>query len=106
MSSGYPGRPTASIEPRRLTSACTSSAGSVLSTERLVATIPGAIALTVTPHGATSADSARVNPSTAALDAEYAVDLGTATWPAWEEMLMIRPQRCARMCGTANRDMR
>src|ERR1700722_11487879 len=32
--------------------------------------------------------------------------MAAGTWPAWEEMLMIRPQRCARMCGTANRDIR
>ena len=32
--------------------------------------MPGEIALQVIPHGATSADSARVNPRTPALDAE------------------------------------
>ena len=80
--------------------------GSRDSIARDVATMPGEIALPVIPHGATSADSALVKPRTPALDAEYAVDMAAATCPAWEEMLMIRPQRCARMCGTANRDIR
>src|SRR5450756_744245 len=106
MSSGWPERPTASIAPRRLTSASTSRLGSTESMDREVATMPGEIALTVIPHGATSADSALVNPSIPALDAEYAVDIGTATWPACEEMLMLLPQRCARRYGTANRDIR
>src|ERR1700749_1435554 len=105
MSSGYPERPTASIAPRRLISASTSMFGSMDSSDREVATMPGEIALTVIPHGATSADSARVRPRTPAFDAEYAVDMAAGTWPAWEEMLMIRPQRCARMWGTAKRDI-
>ncbi len=80
--------------------------GSSDSRARDVATMPGEIALAVMPQGATSADSALVKPRTPALDAEYAVDMAAGTWPAWDEMLMIRPQRCARMCGTANLDIR
>src|SRR5580692_2725992 len=106
MSSGYPDLPTASIAPRRLTSASTSRSGSTESIEREVATIPGEIALQVIPQGATSADSALVKPSTPAFEVEYAVDIATETCPAWEEMLMIRPHRWARMWGTANRDIR
>jgi len=78
----------------------------MLRIDRLVATMPGQMALTVIPHGATSIARARVKPMIAAFEAEYAVERGAPTRPAIEEMLTIRPQRRCRMTGTANRDIR
>src|SRR5215831_2191693 len=106
MSSGRPTRPTGMVRPRRASSAPTSRSGSSLRIARLVPTAPGQMALTVIPQAATSSAIERVSAITPALEAAYAPERGTATTPAMDEMLMMRPERWPRMTGTANRDIR
>jgi hypothetical protein len=60
---------------------------------------PGAIALTRMPAGASSTESARVSCSIAPFVAQYAAELGNATWPAIDETKVIESSRCR--CGRA-----
>ena len=71
-----------------------------------VAANPGQTAFTVTPLPATSAASARVKPTSACLDAVYAVTYGAPTSPASEAMLITRPQRRSSIAGSTARASR
>ena len=53
--------------------------------------MPGAIALTRTPTGASSLASDRVNCAIAPFDTEYSAEPGGATYERIEAMLMIVP---------------
>src|SRR5690606_22132508 len=62
--------------------------------------VPGVMALTLMPRGASSTAMARVRERTAPLEALYAAWLGSPTMAALEETLMIFPLPCLIMMGT------
>src|SRR2546426_9955175 len=70
---------------------------------RSVAANPGQMALTVTPLPATSAASARVRPTSACLEAVYAVTYGAPWSPATEAMLITHPHPLASIAGKTAR---
>ena len=71
-----------------------------------VSTNPGQIALTVMPRLPTSRASDLVNPSSPALDAEYAVCPALPRIAAAEATFTTRPQRAFSMRGSARREQR
>ena len=71
-----------------------------------VRTGPGQTQLTVIPSAACSSASTRISPITPCLLATYAPEKGDGTRPLIDATVMIRPQRCARMCGSAAFDNR
>jgi hypothetical protein len=93
MSSGVPIRPngTVSIRPGRSASVNCST-----SKNDSVATMPGEIAFTRMPRGATSAAIVAVRFSSAAFAAAYGPVLGAARMPAPDATLMIAPPRAIR----------
>ncbi len=63
---------------------------------------PGSMITTSMPNGRSSMRSASLSPSTAYLVAWYQPPSGSDPRPPIDEMLTIRPERWARMCGSTS----
>src|SRR5215217_4518834 len=64
---------------------------------------PGSTSIVRIPNGATSGASDSIQPSTPNFDAAYALVNSPPSRPAVEEIVTTRPERCARITGSAAR---
>src|ERR1700731_171285 len=77
----------------------------LVAASRSVRKNPGSTTVTLIPNFSTSSTTASERPSTANLLAPYALQCFRPTTPATELMLMMWPERCLRMTGSAARIM-